>query len=59
MNALDNSTNKTHDVLLTSLLKLFALFKVKFYYKPTGTGHHLIGLTIKCFNFKQLVYYKT
>ena len=58
MNALENFTNKTHDVLLTSLLKHFALIKVKFYHKPTGTGHHLMGFTMKYLNFKRLVYYK-
>ena len=31
---------------------------VKFDYKPTGTGHHLICLEIKCANYQQVFYYK-
>ena len=47
MHALDNPTNKTNDVLLTSLFKAFALFMVKFDCKQTGTGQHLVGLAAK------------
>ena len=45
-------------MLLTSLLKVFCLFMVKFYYKQIGTYHDMFGFSIKCVNFKQVVYCK-
>ena len=48
MHALENSTNKPNEELLTSLFKEIALFMVKFNYEQTITGPHLINLAMKC-----------
>ena len=43
MHAFNNFTNKPNDMLLTSLLKLFSLFVVKFDHEPTGSHHKLLS----------------
>ena len=58
MNLLENSTNNPNEVILTSLLKVFALLLVNFDYKQTGTGQHLVGLATKRVNYKQEGFFK-
>ena len=58
MHVLENLTNTPNDVLLTSLLKVFVLFMVKFNYKQNSTDQNLVGIYIKCINGKHEVYCK-
>ena len=58
MHALEKYTKNQSELLLTSLLKLFAIFMVKFYHKQTGAGPYLLGLSMKCVNWKPNIYWK-
>ena len=58
MNAFQNCTNRTNEVILTLLLKLFALFMVEFDHKQTGSDHKLLSFVINCANIKHMIYCK-
>ena len=50
MHALDNTKNNTNDVLLTTILKVFAIFMLNLDYEQNVIGTYFISLAMKCAN---------